>query len=513
MSTGLGSNASKPLAGHAAGAGGKDRAVRNLALLALGIAIMAAIMLAPTPAGLSLAGQRILAVMAFTILMWITEAIPYGSSAISLVVMMILALGFSPPVAGGVEVAGAMLGTGKAVALGLNGFSNSGWLFVAAGLAIAASITSTGLEKRVAYLILRLVGTKVHAMLLGIIITAFALTFLIPSVIARAATLVPIVLGLIGAFGLPVNSQIGKAMLLLAAILPSVTGVALLTGAAPNPVLVNFLTGAGLPGISYTQWLVHLMPYTILYSAGLYFLVVRMFKFEMVELPGGRTYLNERIAELGRMSGAEIRASCIMVLTILLWATDHLHHIEAAVISVFAVLLLVLPYVGVTTWNDLHKRLDWTSILLFGAGISMAEMFTKTGAAKWVAKIAFVDSGMATLSITMLALSIFGLTFLVRFCFTSITSCLTAITPAIISFLVALDNPAIPVTGIVLGVSLVAQCTAIIPVTSAPAMIAYGAGGFTSRDMMRLGLPLTAAMFALLLVAMFGYWPLTGIWK
>lgn len=498
-------------ASHAVEAG-KSSSVKNLLLVAFGLAMMAGIMLAPTPDGLSLAGQRILAVMAFTILMWITEAIPYGTSAISLVFMMILALGFSPQT-GIAATDGALLGTAKAIPLALAGFSNSGWLFVAAGLAIAASITSTGLEKRVAYMILRLVGTKVNAMMLGIIITAFALTFLIPSVIARAATMVPIVLGLIGAFGLPVNSQIGKAMLLLVGILPSVTGVGVLTGAAPNPVLVNFLTGAGQPSISYVDWLIDLLPYTIAYSVALYFLVIRLFKFEVAELPGGRQYLNERISELGPMSGAEKRTSIIMAMTILLWASDHFHHIEAPAISVLAVLLLVLPYIGVTTWNELYKRMDWTSILLFGAGISMAEMFTRTGAAKWVAKVAFVESGMGTLSVTMLALTIFVVMFFVRFCFTSITSCLTAITPAIISFLLALDNSAIPITGIVLGVSLVAQCTAVIPVTSAPAMIAYGAGGFTTKDMMRLGLPLTVVMYGLILVCMFFYWPLIGIWK
>jgi hypothetical protein len=39
------------------------------------------------------------------------------------------------------------------------------------------------------------------------------------------------------------SSNGGKAMLLLAGILPSVTGVGVLTGAASNPVIVNFLTG------------------------------------------------------------------------------------------------------------------------------------------------------------------------------------------------------------------------------------------------------------------------------
>jgi di/tricarboxylate transporter len=216
--------------------------------------------------------------------------------------------------------------------------------------------------------------------------------------------------------------------------------------------------------------------------------------------------------ELGPMSAAEKRASVIMAVTIALWATDWLHHIDPTAVSVLAVLLLVLPYTGVTSWKDLSRRLDWTTILLFGAGISMASMFTRSGAATWVAKVVFVQSGIGSLSVTALAFSVFVIMFFVRFCFTSITSCLTAVTPAIIGFLVTLNSPLIPVTGIVLGASLVAQCTAIIPVTSAPAMIAYGEGGFTTRDMMKLGIPLVFVMYALILVAMFAYWPLLGVW-
>ena len=127
---------------------------RKFLTVSIGLAIMLAIIMAPSPADLSPAGQRVIAVMVFVVLMWITEAIPYGVSAIALVFLLILALGFSP--AG--SDAGAILGTAKAIPLALSGFSNSGWLFVAAGLAMAAAITGTGLEKRVAYLILKLVG-------------------------------------------------------------------------------------------------------------------------------------------------------------------------------------------------------------------------------------------------------------------------------------------------------------------------------------------------------------------
>ena len=481
---------------------------RKLAMILLGLTAMTAIMLAPTPAGLSVAGQRMIAIMVFTVFMWITEAIPYAVSSISLVFMMIVFLGFAP-VQG---VSGPLLGTSKAIPLAMNGFSNSGWVFVAAGLFMAAAITSTGLEKRIAYLILRMVGTRINAIMLGIIITSFILTFIIPSVIARAATLVPICIGLITAFGLPLNSQIGKALLLMAGILPSVTGAGVLTGAAPNPVIISFLVTAGQPSITYVEWLINLFPYTVAFAAGLYFLVTRMFKFEFSELPGGREYLDKCIADLGQMTVSEKRVSVIMVITILLWATDKFHHIEASAISVFSVLMMVLPNIGVTNCKELFKRVDWTTIVLFGAGISMAEMFTRTGGARWLGNMIFVDSGAGALSAVWLALFIFLMMFLVRFCFTSITSCLTAITPAILGFLVVLNNPAVPITGIVMGAALVAQCTAVIPVTSAPAMIAYGAGGFTTRDMVKLGLPMAVLMYALIVLFMFTYWPMIGLW-
>jgi hypothetical protein len=61
---------------------------------------------------------------------------------------------------------------------------------------------------------------------------------------------------------------------------------------------------------------------------------------------------------------------------------------------------------------------------------------------------------------------------------------------------VSLHNPDLPIVGIVLGVTLIAQCLSIIPVMSAPAMIAYGAGGFTARDLLRLGLRLRPSFTA-----------------
>jgi di/tricarboxylate transporter len=63
-----------------------------------------------------------------------------------------------------------------------------------------------------------------------------------------------------------------------------------------------------------------------------------------------------------------------------------------------------------------------------------------------------------------------------------------------------------------MGVLVVAQSTSILPVTSAPAMIAYGSGGFTTKDMVRLGIPLAVIMYLLIFLFMFTYWTMIGLW-
>jgi anion transporter len=469
---------------------------------------MFGLIMLPTPEGLSVAGHRALAIMAFAVIMWITEAVSAGVSAIALIALFIIFLGFAPAKG----VSGALLGTAKAIPMALSGFTSSGWAFVATGLFMATAITSTGLEKRLAYLILRMAGTRVKEIIAGFIVVAYLLTFIIPSVTARAAALVPIALGLNAAFGLPLTSNISKALLLCAGMLPACTGHSILSGSAVNPVIVTMLVNAGQPAIGWLDWFIYMFPFTVAVGIVFYFLVTRLYKFEFDELPGGQEYLNQCIADLGAVSPREKRVGAIMALTILLWITDRIHGIDATSISVLAVLAMVCPYVGVATWNELSKKVDWTSILLFGAGLSMATLVANTGAAAWLAKVTLVQFGVGKLPVLFMALVIFLFVFIFRFGFASTTSCYTTVIPAVLGFFDALQNPGIPVTGIVLAVVLLGGATNILPVNSAPGMIAYSTKAFETKDMVKIGVPVTIAVLVFIMVFMFTYWPLVGLW-
>src|SRR5512141_57705 len=67
----------------------------NWGLLAA-TAVLIVILLLPTPAGLPVAGHRMLAILAFAVIIWMTEAIDYAVSAIVIAVLMAFLLGLAP---------------------------------------------------------------------------------------------------------------------------------------------------------------------------------------------------------------------------------------------------------------------------------------------------------------------------------------------------------------------------------------------------------------------------------
>ena len=88
--------------------------------LFLSLAILIGIVSLPTPEGLPVAGHRMLALLVFSVILWMTECVSYPASAAIILSLMVVLLGFSPNVA----KPAALLGTGPALSAGLKGFSH-----------------------------------------------------------------------------------------------------------------------------------------------------------------------------------------------------------------------------------------------------------------------------------------------------------------------------------------------------------------------------------------------------
>ena len=170
-------------------------AVKHRSLVAAILALVV-VMLLPTPAGLPVAGQSMLAILAFAVIVWMTEALDYAVSAVVIAALMAFLLGLSPNPAN----PAALLGTSAGLSLAFSGFANTALALVASALFLAAAMAATGLDKRIALVIWSRVGAETRHVIIGSIVVGFVMAFLVPSTTARVACLVPITAGLSLAF-------------------------------------------------------------------------------------------------------------------------------------------------------------------------------------------------------------------------------------------------------------------------------------------------------------------------
>lgn len=205
--------------------------------IATAFAALIAITLLPHTKGLPVAGQRALAILAFALILWVTEAVSYQVSAAMIVGLIALLIGLAPSI----QDPAQMTGTGNALAMALSGFSSSAVALVAAALFLAAAMQVTNLHKRLALWILSRVGTKTSNLVFGAILVSIVLAFFVPSATARAGAVVPILLGMVAAFGLPNNSKLGALLVITSVQAVSIWNIGIKTAAAQNMVALGFI--------------------------------------------------------------------------------------------------------------------------------------------------------------------------------------------------------------------------------------------------------------------------------
>jgi di/tricarboxylate transporter len=166
-----------------------------------------------------------------------TEAVDYAISAVLITTLMAFLLGMAPNVARPADV----LSTSAALTLALSGFANTALALVAAATFLSAGMTVTGLDKRIALFILSKVGAKTSRVVIGAIGVGIVLSFLVPSTTARVACLVPIIMGIILAFGVDKHSRFAGLLMITTAQAASIWNVGIKTAAAQNMVAIGFI--------------------------------------------------------------------------------------------------------------------------------------------------------------------------------------------------------------------------------------------------------------------------------
>ena len=224
--------------------------------LVLGVAVLFTMLFLPAPAGLSIAGQRMLAVFGFAVVVWVTDALDFAVSAIVIAALMALLLGTSPNVTN----PNVLIGTVQGLATAVSGFGNTALTLVAAALFLAAAMTVTRLDRRIALVILSLAGTRTNRIVIGAIVVSTVLALLVPS----AAAVIPIITGIIVALGVDKKSRFAGLLMITTVQAVSIWNVGIKTAAAQNMVAVGFIQKMLGHDITWLSWLVAAGPFAVL---------------------------------------------------------------------------------------------------------------------------------------------------------------------------------------------------------------------------------------------------------
>lgn len=476
--------------------------------LIVGFLVLLAIIALPTPEGLPVAGQRMIGILIFSVIVWMTDSISYPVSAAVIMSLMAVLLGLSPDIAN----PKILMGTSKALGIALGGFSNTAFALVAGALFLAAAMTQTGLDKRIALFVLSKIGAKTNRVLIGVIVVGFILSFFVPSTTARVSCMVPIVMGIIMAFGVELKSRFAAVMMIATAQADSLWNVGIKTAAAQNMIAVGFIKSQLGIDITWMDWFIAAAPFSAIMSVVLYYVLMKLMPPEKDEIAGGKEAVHRLLKEMGPMSFNEKKLLFISCTLLFLWATEKiLHDFDTSTTTIVAIAIMFLPGIGVMDWKQAAPRINWGTIILFGVGISLGSALLSTKAAAWLAKIIVSAFGIQTMPALIILAILAAFLIIIHMGFASATALAAAMIPIIISILQSVKTPGINIVGLTMILQYVVSFGFILPVNAPQNMIAYGTETFEVRDFIRTGIPLTIIAYGLILLLGATYWKWLGL--
>ncbi len=445
------------------------------------------------PMHLGVAAHRLLALFSLVIVFWLFETIPIGITA--------------------------LLGAALMVPLGITNakgafcaFANPIVMLFLGSFVLADAMIKHRLHRRIALSILSVkwVTSSTLGLVAGIAITPYFLSMWMSNT-ATTAMMLPITLGILNMIpeGRGKGMSSHTTLLLVIAFAASIGGIATPVGTPPNLIALGFLKKIGYD-IGFFQWMSFALPISLV---TLLVLIIYMYiVMNKPEIKGGALHklVYEEKQKLGGLSKGERNTLIIFAIVVVLWilpgffrtigkmghlksfleihAIFHRYLNEKVVAILGAGLLFVVP-VDWGKWEftlDIGalKRIDWSTLLLFGGGLSLGEQVFKTGLARSIGSVlqGFMvkNSLFASVLIVVVALIIF----------TEITSN-TATANTFIPIIIGISQ----ITGLnllplVIGGTLGASYAFMLPVATPPNAIIYGSGEVPLDKMVKTGIVL-----------------------
>ena len=477
-----------------------ERRRRTVGLL-LGPIVLAVMLLIP----FDLDGNqhRLLAILSFVVVWWVTEAIPIPITALLGVTLCALLEATPPPPEGdsSVDVVFSMF------------TDDTIFLFIGSFI-IAQSMVVHGLHRRFAYRVLSApsVGGSTFRIILAFGLIG-AITSPVMSNTAAAAMMLPIAIGVMGVVGgmvarqaegerNPERLRFGAALMLVITYGITVGGLLLPIGSPPNLIGRELLEAETGEPITFLEWFVMALPIVVVMFVAVIIVVTLLNRPEVRHVSGVEEHVAEERRTLGPLTRGEKNTLWVLAFALVGWFLPGLVGIvagddsdaytqvsEAANEGIVAILaaaaLFVLPLDWkrrkfTLNWNQ-AARIDWGTILLFGGGIVLGTLLSETGLASVVGES--LSDALGVSSLLGISIVIVIIAVLISET-TSNTASAAIVVPIAISIAAASDvNPTIPALAAIFG----ANYGFMLPVSTPPNAIVYSSGLLPITRMIKAG--------------------------
>lgn len=322
---------------------------------------------------LSIAGKRMLALLAGLVIMFITEALPIGAT-VGIVYAWIVFFDTLP----GEKVASI--------------FSHDAAWFLVGSLMIAQVLVKYGIHKRILVLIFKIMGSKTEYVSLGIIVfCSISSAFIAEHTIA--ALMLPIGLALIQLTKVEKIPNFSKLILFSIAYGCCIGGLGTPSGGGRNVVMLGFLDSMYGVRVGYGAWMIMALPIVFILIPCIWFILIKLYKPEVKNIQK----VKERITKEISMSPMSLKEWAVIgIFLFILYLYVSRSHDGIGMISLFGTVIYLAT--GLIRWKD-YQNINWGIPLLYFGAIGVGEALQKTGAATWAAaKLLMMISETVTLS-------------------------------------------------------------------------------------------------------------------
>ncbi len=389
------------------------------------------------------------------------------------------------------------------------------------GFMLAMAVERSGLHRRIALRILRVVGETPGRLLAGFM-GATALLSMWISNTATTVMMIPIATSIVAMLpGEGAESdrsddagRFELCLLLGIAYSASIGGLGTLVGTPPNAMLVGFLHEHGIE-VGFGRWMLLAVPLVVLFLALSWLVLDKLVLRDSARSVSiDRAAIREQYAGLGELTRAEWTVLSVFIATAALWIfREPLTHCtwlieicpwvgrisDASIAIAAAVVLFLLPVDKATGHRALDwesaNRLPWGVLILFGGGLSLAGAMTASGLNEAVAEVL---RSLENLPPFLLIVAVTGFViFLTEVA--SNTATIAALLPVLFS--IGADAVGGPLPMMV-PATLAASCAFMLPMATGPNAVVFGTGRVSMQAMMRGGLWLNLVGILLIPLAM-----------